>query len=409
MVLIIGAGIAGLTCAANLYSKGVEVLIVEASDGVGGRVRTDVKNGFLLDRGFQILLTAYPEAQEILNFATLDLKAFQSGALIKATEGFETLSNPFANPNQIFQTVFSSVGSLADKLRILRLIWDTQNLDEEIMTLPSESTLDFLGNYGFSEKFIHQFFMPFFGGVFLENELKTSASFFKYIFGKFYEGQAVIPSGGMQKIAEQIAQKLPANTIRLNSKVIQIDANKAILSNGTSIPFDKLVVATDSFQASKLLNRPAPSSYNSTTCTYFAASKSPLDKPMLALNPDRSGLIHNMCVPSDIAPQYAPEGKSLISISTQNAPKLSDSDWENTLRKELIGWFGEEARSWEFLKKYEIKESLNPFPAGSVYNPNFEVSKHVYQCGDWTCYPSLNGAMLSGRKVAELIVDSVKR
>lgn len=369
-------------------------------------MRTDIKNGFLLDRGFQILLTAYPEAQQLLNFEALDLKEFKSGALIKTERGFTTLANPFKEPSELLTSLFSSVGSLSDKLRVARLSWETQGLDEEIMEHAAPSTLDFLKAYGFSESFIAQFFKPFFGGVFLENELQTSASFFKYIFGKFYEGEAVIPAKGMQQIAEQIASKLPTNTIRLNTKVTEIQENTVILANGERILANKIVVATDSYQAAQLLNKPLPTQFNSTICSYFEAPKSPLDKPMLALNPDRNGLIHNLCVPSDIAPHYAPEGKALISISTQNAPSLSDEAWEKQLRIELKNWFGADVDSWKFLKKYNIKESLNAFPAGSILNPQFKISENLYQCGDWTSYPSLNAAMMSGRKVAELITNS---
>jgi len=406
MVLIIGAGIAGLSCAAYLHSKGVETQILEATDGIGGRVRTDIENGFLLDRGFQILLTSYPEAQQLLNFEALNLKEFKSGALIKTEQGFTTLANPFKEPSELLTSLFSSVGTLSDKLRVARLSWETQGLDEEIMEKPTQSTLDFLKAYGFSESFIYQFFKPFFGGVFLENELATSASFFKYIFGKFYDGEATIPANGMQQIAEQIASKLPVNTIRLNTKVSKIQGNTVVLSNGEHILANQIVVATDSYQVAQLLNQPLPTQFNSTICSYFEAPKSPLNKPMLALNPNRNSLIHNLCVPSDISSHYAPEGKTLVSVSTQNAPSLSDEAWEKQLRMELKDWFGTEVDSWKFLKKYEIKESLNAFPAGSVLNPQFKISENLYQCGDWTSYPSLNAAMMSGRKVAELITRS---
>ncbi|WP_026994435.1 NAD(P)/FAD-dependent oxidoreductase [Flectobacillus major] len=406
MILIIGAGIAGLTCAKKLKERGINALIVEASDAIGGRVRTDSENGFLLDRGFQILLTAYPEAQHLLNYDSLDLKAFQSGALIKVDnqpQSFEILSNPFQQPSTLFQSLFSKIGSLTDKLRILRLVIDTQNLSDEILTYQGISTIDFLRNYGFSESFIQQFFMPFFGGVFLENDLATSSSFFRYIFGKFYEGEAVIPAKGIQEIPKQLASQLSPNQIRLNTKVLKIEQNKAYLANGEVLVADKIIVATDGFNAAKLLGNTPPTHYNSTTCTYFEAQSSPLAHKMLALNTNRKGLVHNLCVPSDIAPGYAPVGKSLISVSTQGPIAASGEELSVLIKKELESWFGKETSLWKFIKSYKIPHALNTFGASSTLGTSFKITETLYQCGDYTTYPSLNAAMMSGRKVAELL------
>ncbi len=81
-VIVVGAGLAGLTCAKALREGGAGVTAFEASDGVGGRVRTDEKDGFLLDRGVQAYFTAYPVARRHLDHARLDLRAFDPGAII---------------------------------------------------------------------------------------------------------------------------------------------------------------------------------------------------------------------------------------------------------------------------------------------------------------------------------------
>lgn len=178
-VIIIGAGIAGLSCANYLLHFGITPLVLEAAEAVGGRVRTDKVDGYLLDRGFQILLTAYPEAQRLLNYNTLALKSFRSGALIRKDNAFSVISDPFKEPAQVFKTLFSSVGTLVDKLKVLQL---SNNVSKE----PTEAffheratdTLTYLRNYGWSDEMIADFFKPFFGGVFLENELETSSNFF---------------------------------------------------------------------------------------------------------------------------------------------------------------------------------------------------------------------------------------
>ena len=404
MVIIIGAGIAGLTCAKYLKDRGIQSLILEASDGIGGRVRTDKQDGFLLDRGFQILLTAYPEAQRLLDYQQLDLQAFNSGALIRDNQknGFSIVGNPFKEPTKIWSSLTSNVGTFTDKIRVLRLILDTNNVQEEIFEKKGISTLEYLRNYGFSDNMIQQFFRPFFGGVFLENQLSTSSNFFKYIFGKFYEGDAVVPAKGIEQIAKQIEKKLYIGTVKLNTKVVKIEGNRVYLENGDRLYGEKIVLATDGFHADKLLGKNTQRKFNSTTCTYFSADCSPLKEKMLVLNPNRTSMIHNMCVPSDIAPYYAPLGKSLISVSTQGFALHDESELAKNIKRELATWYGKEVENWQHLKTYHIPQALPNFDS-SLVDKNLKISDILYQCGDTTAYPSLNAAMATGRKVAEMI------
>jgi phytoene dehydrogenase-like protein len=404
MVIIIGAGIAGLTCAKFLKDRGIQSLILEASDGVGGRVRTDVHEGFLLDRGFQILLTAYPEAQRLLDYQSLDLQAFKSGAIIRDIQknDFSIVANPFKEPSKIWSSLTSNVGTFADKIRILRLILETGNVQEEVFENKSISTIEYLRNYGFSDNMIQQFFRPFFGGVFLENELSTSANFFKYIFGKFYEGDAVIPAKGIERIAKQIEKMLYIGTVKLNTKVVKIDGNRVYLENGDRLYGEKIVLATDGFHADKLLGKIADRKFNSTTCTYFSANQSPLKDKMLVLNPNRASMVHNLSVPSDIARAYAPDGKSLISVSTQGFNLSDENELAKNIKRELTTWYGNEVQDWQHLKTYHIPQALPNFDTSYTSN-SLKISDILYQCGDTTAYPSLNAAMATGRKVAEML------
>ncbi len=404
MVIIIGAGISGLTCAKYLKDRGIQSLILEASDGVGGRVRTDVHEGFLLDRGFQILLTAYPEAQRLLDYQSLDLQAFKSGAIIRDIQknDFSMVANPFKEPSKIWSSLTSNVGTFADKIRILRLILETGNVQEEVFEKKSISTIDYLRNYGFSDNMIQQFFRPFFGGVFLENELSTSANFFKYVFGKFYEGDAVIPAKGIEQIAKQIEKMLYIGTVKLNTKVVKIDGNRVYLESGDKLYGEKIVLATDGFNADKLLGKTTDRKFNATTCTYFSANQSPLKDKMLVLNPNRASMVHNMCVPSDIAPAYAPDGKSLISVSTQGFDLYDENELAKNIKRELITWYGNEVQDWQHLKTYHIPKALPNFDQSYIDN-HLKISDILYQCGDATAYPSLNAAIATGRKVAEML------
>ena len=401
--VIIGAGISGLTCAKYLQDHGHQALILEAADAVGGRVRTDFQDGYSLDRGFQIFLTSYPEAERLLDYDALQLRAFRSGALIRQGQDFTAMANPFKEPSLVFKSLFAPIGSLFDKFKILQLTNDVaHNTTESFFADNATDTLTYLQQYGWSNRMIEQFFKPFFGGVFLENNLDTSSNFFRFVFKQFYEGDATVPAAGIEAIPKQIAAKLPADTIRLNTPVARIEGRTIYLKNGEELQAQNVVVATDARNADLLLHRPTKRKYNVTTCTYFAAERSPLPQKMLMLNPNRLSMVHNVCVPSDVAPAYAPAGRALVSVSTQGLDLFDEQKLTEKIKLELRDWFGDQVLGWQHLRTYHIPEALVNYAANAP-EPKLRVADGVFECGDHTSYPSLNAAMQTGRAVAELI------
>lgn len=425
-VIIIGAGMAGLTCAVYLKQAGLDALLLDAADGVGGRVRTDVVDGFRLDRGFQILLTAYPEARRLLNYGALDLQPFRSGALIRdgaahGTASWMTLLNPVQEPFSVLQTLASPVGTLGDKLRIFELIRRTQELPiDELFRQTPTTTLALLHEIGFSERIIELFFRPFFGGVFLEDALTTSSNFFEFCFRMFFTGDAAVPALGMGAIPAQLAGHLSPGQIRLGTTVRRIDGNKVVMDTGETLTGGTLVLAVDAAQAGTLLGRKAMPDvplFNHTTCTYFAAPKSPKSIPakkLLMLNPHRSSAVHNLAVMSDVAPDYAPVAaadgpKTLISVSTQGLEIVDEAALTEGIRLELLSWFGPEVSTWRHLRTYHLPQALpayNPLLENETRANPQKLTDTLYQCGDQTAYPSLNAAMQTGREVAEMILRS---
>lgn len=397
MIVIIGAGIAGLTCAKYLKDKGNDVLILEASDTVGGRVRTDLVNGFRLDRGFQVFLTSYPEARKLLNYRDLNLQKLPSGARIRNGNDFFVMPNPLKNIWTAPQALFAPVGSLVDKFKVLQLNFDTKNDVEPDKS--NETTISFLKTYGYSDTMINRFFKPFFRGVFLERELETRANFFKFLYKQFAEGDVAVPEKGMQAIPEQIASHLLPNQIRFNTSVKSIDGNKIFLENGEIIEAAKIVVATDANAAARLLGEEAETAFNGTVCFYFESNK-PLEmsgEPYLIINTNKDELIDHLLPVSDAVPSYAPTGKTLISANIVGKKEAS----EESVKAELAKWFGKDY-DWQHLKTYRIPEALPQYLANSAVKNGLKIGESLYRCGDYTAYPSLNAAMKTGREVAEM-------
>lgn len=416
-VIIVGAGMAGLTCAVYLKQAGIQALLLEASDGVGGRVRTDRVNGFLLDRGFQILLTAYPEAKRLLHYADLQLMPFRSGALIRDRTDWIPFINPLQEPLAIVQTLLSSVGTLSDKLRLAELMFRVQKLPlDELFNQTPVTTREFLEDFGFSSQIIDRFFRPFFGGVFLEDALLTSSNFFEFCFRMFFSGEAAVPARGIGAITDQLASRLTPDQIRLGSPVATISGNAVYLQNGESLMANAVVMAVDATQASRLLGSPLPSqqAFNHTTCTYFAAQTeqvpiTPAQKKLLLLNMHRSSAVHNVAIMSDVAPGYAPVNQTLISVSTQGVELFDEATLTEQIRQELTRWFCKDVQKWPHLRTYHIPQALpsyNPAQAGqSAIHKSLRLTDTLFQCGDQTAYPSLNAAMQTGREVAEMIIQ----
>lgn len=408
---------AGLTCAVYLRQAGIEATLLEASDGVGGRIRTDVIDGFRLDRGFQILLTAYPEARRLLDYDALKLQYFRPGALIhhptaSPAAQWISLINPLREPTGLFQTLASDAATFSDKVRIIELIRQVGGLStDEFFHQQGTDTQTFLEGFGFSEQVINLFFRPFFGGIFLEDALATSSNFFQFCFKNFYSGDAAVPAAGMEAIPQQLAARLNPAQIRLNTPVQRIQESTVYLENGETIQADTVVLAVDAVAAQRLLGSPAPKRlFNHTTNTYFTAPQPPKihhsgSDHLLILNPNRQSAIHNLALMSDVAPAYAPDGQALISVSTQGLDVVNEKALAERIQKELAGWFGPEVEHWRWIKTYHLPEAL-PTYLPDTPHANLKWSERLFQCGDQTTYPSLNAAMQTGRKVAELILIS---
>lgn len=411
-IVIIGAGLAGLACARMLAGAGRRFTLLEGSNAVGGRVRTDAVDGFLLDRGFQVFLPAYPEARRVLDYDGLDLRPLYRGADVFVKNRFHRMADPLAHPLTALQNFRDQAVSLRDKWTMLLLRKEVFGLREPPRGMPPMETEDYLKNFGFSENIIEKFFRPFFGGVFLEKDLRTSAAMLQFLFAMFDRGGSALPARGMQAIPEQLAVALPPGSLRLNAPVTAVRAGEVTLDSGEVLHADHVIVAVSEEAASRLLpptpGAPALLPARSTTCLYFATPEMPPGDPILHLDGDGRGPVNSVVVLSRVSPHYAPAGQHLISASIIGSP--SSTELEEVAREQLGGWFGASVVArWRHLRTYQIRHALpegrqlklGPGPLPAMIEPG------LYRCGDWCEDVSINGALVSGRRAAEAVMTAL--
>jgi phytoene dehydrogenase-like protein len=408
-VLIIGAGLAGLCCARRIHQAGLGFQILDAADAVGGRIRTDVVDGFRLDRGFQVFLTAYPEAQQVLDYQALDLRAFEPGALVRQGGAFHRLADPWRRPLRAILSLFSPIGSFLDKVRVARLRSRVlKGSLADSLAQPETTTLEALQQAGFSASMIERFFGPFLGGIFLDKDLQTSSRMFNFVFRMFSSGQPCLPAAGMEAIPREIASSLPPDNIRLNARVVRVQEGSASLESGEVIRARAVVVATELPAATTLLGEPLSSGSQGVTCLYFATDRPPIDEPILVLNGEGHGLVNNLCVPSLLVP-CAPQGRHLVSATVLGIPAQGDSELQRDVLEHLASWFGNVVNSWQHLRTYRIPHALPRQVPPALSTPERPVrwQPGLYVCGDHRDNASIQGAMVSGRRTAEALLEDL--
>jgi len=408
-VLIVGGGISALIAAQELIKRDFHVTIFEKSDRVGGRVKTDSVDGYKLDHGFQVLLTAYPEAERYLDYSDLNLKTFSPGAFIHHGKKRDRIGDPNRDFFMLFPTLFASVGSLGDKFNMLKLKRQLQNLsEEEIFSRKETTTEEILREYGFSQKMIERFFRPFYSGIFLEKGLTTSRRMFDFIFSMFAKGFAAIPAKGMGEIPRQLAEQLPKDTIKTNTAISSINGNSVTDEDGNEYSGDAILLATEAINPLKK-DYAENTEYHSTDCLYFTADSPPYHQPVISLNAG-GGCVNNVSVMSAISPHYAPKDKALISVSLTGEYKSDDDKLVLKVKQELKEWYGDSVDSWTFLKRYSISYALpgQQHVSNSISKEKVKIGDKLFQAGDHLMNGSLNAAMRSGRIAAEAISDSFK-
>ncbi|MEZ4705500.1 MAG: NAD(P)/FAD-dependent oxidoreductase [Bdellovibrionota bacterium] len=402
---IVGGGLAGLACARVLHEHNIPFLLFEASDTLGGRVKSEHVDGNILDVGFQIFLTSYRQTLDLMNVSSLQLKAYDAGAIVRARDRFHDLSDPFRHPSKIFSTLTSSVGNLGDKFLVLKQRMEMQETSpHEFFSRPEETTFDHLQKKGFSSAFIEEFYRPFFRSIFLEENLFTSSRYFQWLLQKFSTGLACVPRKGMAQIPREIAKPLPTSSIRLKTEVKAVSPDEIVLKSGEKISVQKVVVATDQDAARKLVPvLPAPEEWNGTQCLYFESDVRPSWEKKIFLNAEYVRSFDVLTIPTNLHPEQSNQGSSIICVS-----RIFDGHEFNPdhVLDELHSWFGAEVKMWRPLQSYTVPKAL-PY-VSTFHKKPLEIQKGIFLCGDHMSHSSIEGAVESGLEVGQQIASSLK-
>ena len=404
---IIGAGLSGLVAAKVLEDHDFHPVIIEATDRVGGRVKTDVVDGYLLDHGFQVLLTAYPAAKKYLNFDSLELQRFVPGAAVFESIRPVIIGDPLRDISLVFSSIFSTIGTLKDKIKVFQLNTYLKNKTiAEIFADPEKTTLSYLTEFGFSEEMINAFFRPFFNGIFLETELNTSSRMFEFVFKMFGEGYAAVPKSGMEAIPKQLAGRLNKTRFLLNSPVSKIQDGKVILVTGEKLESDYTIVATEASHLIKNLKNQSIS-WESCDNLYFETEARVIEKPLIGLIPDREGLVNNIFYPTSFSSPLKSK-KQLLSVTVVRKHNLVENELIEQVREELIKNCG--IKTGRFLKRYRIPKAL-PKINGLQYEmlpSETRLTTNIFLAGDTQLNGSLNAAMIAGERAALGIIETVR-
>ncbi len=405
-VVVVGAGLAGLVAARTLLRAGIETVVLESAGIVGGRVATDVVDGFRLDRGFQVLNTDYPRVRRELDVGALQVQAFTPGALVHLDGALHRLADPRRLPLAALDTLSAPIGSVADKLRLAAMVGANAVLPvSRLLARPETSAYLAAKASGLSDQIIDRFVRPFLSGVLLEDGLETSSRFVDMVWRSFARGTVGVPAYGMTAIPRQLAADLPDGALHLDTAVLSVRPGGVDTGSG-SMSCGAVVVAADPVTATTLLPMLGePPLMRAVTTYYHATPSPPVREAILVLDGERSGPVVNSIVLTNAAPSYSGDGRALVSSSVLGV----DPPDEAAVRRHLTVLYGQSIEDWELIDAVHVRQALPAAvpPLGNLREP-VSLGDGLYAAGDHRDTPSIQGAMASGARVARAVLHQLR-
>jgi phytoene dehydrogenase-like protein len=403
-VVVVGAGLAGLCAAKVLVEAGLDVLVLEASDEVGGRVRTDVVDGFRLDRGFQLYNPAYPEGRRVLDHDALDLRPLSRGLRVSLQGRSWRLGDPRAHPTWAWEALRAPVGGFGDRARFAA--WAVQQARRDPRDIVDEldtTTAQHLRGLGLSNRCVDCVLRPFLSGVFLEADLTTSRRFADLVVRTFVRGTPSIPALGMQQIPEQVAAHLPRGSVSLSTSVHTVRAGSVTADDGVHRA-QAVIVATDPTTAADLLPGLAVPTMHSVTTWYHASDDVLLadGEPVLTVDGDHAGPVVNTVVINHASASYAPTGKALVSSSVLGTDTSPDA--AAAVRRHLAALYECDPSGWEQVAVYPVAGALPAMGPPHDFRRPVRLEHGLFVAGDHRDSSSIQGAMVSGRRAADAVL-----
>lgn len=401
-VLVVGAGLAGLHAAARLAAAGLDVHVAEASDGVGGRMRTDLVDGFRLDRGFQVLNTGYPELGRALDLVALDLRELDSAVVVHRDGRRHRVANPLATPTRLPELAVSPVAGLRGKAALAAYAAQTTLLPPATLRRRADVPgPEAWRRAGVPDEVVRDVLVPFLTGVVLERDITASRRFLDLMMRMFARGRSAVPALGMQQVPDQLAGRLGPGRVHLGSPVSEVHPGGAV-ADGREVGAGVVVVAADAWTASRLVpGLGEPPAARGVTTYYHAADPWPGQSGTLVVDADGSG-VANSVVLTAAAPEYSSDGRSLVATSVVHDPAAPALD-ERDVRRVLAGLHGQDTAGWQLVATYDIPHALPAMTAPHSFRKPMRLDG-VVVAGDHRDTSSIQGALVSGRRAADIVV-----